>query len=273
MSSKTGNLEYKTFKFGSLVPEGKTKDTDKNANGFKFSDLNSAQTVKNDITEEKLRNERIAESKSPFKISDIVRESRGINRQEQKDFEEKLNKQVDEKFKSVRELGYNEGLLIGKREGYEQAYNEALEVFSAKIQEMEGYVQNLKQQTDVVFEKNRQDTYSLIKNLTKWVILKEINDKEYLPRLLEKLVLELNQKANLLIKVNSENFAEMPHVLEEVQKKLGKLTNVRVEIGSELQHQGIILESEHGILDGSLEAQFKNLDRLFETVGLSEHES
>jgi hypothetical protein len=41
---------------------------------------------------------------------------------------------------------------------------------------------------------------------------------------------------------------------------------VRVEIVPELNHPGIILESENSLIDGSLEGVFQNIDKIFEQV-------
>ena len=52
--------------------------------------------------------------------------------------------------------------------------------------------------------------------------------------------------------------------------KVGKLTNVRVEADLDMKENGIMLESENTIIDGSLKAQFESIDKLFLSVGLNE---
>ena len=54
--------------------------------------------------------------------------------------------------------------------------------------------------------------------------------------------------------------------------RLGELTNIRVEEALNMDQPGLIVESENGIIDGSIEAQFKNLEKLFESVGIFEDE-
>jgi len=44
----------------------------------------------------------------------------------------------------------------------------------------------------------------------------------------------------------------------------------RVEVDLDQEENGIVLESENTIVDGSLETQFKSIDRVFENVGLYE---
>ncbi|MGB0454587.1 MAG: hypothetical protein ACPGJV_12840, partial [Bacteriovoracaceae bacterium] len=56
------------------------------------------------------------------------------------------------------------------------------------------------------------------------------------------------------------------------EAKLGKFTNTRVEVDYDIKDQGMVIESANGIVNGSLKQQFKNLDKLFESVGIKPSE-
>ena len=58
----------------------------------------------------------------------------------------------------------------------------------------------------------------------------------------------------------------MPEIIQTVEARLGQLSNVRIEIVPEINHPGIILESENGLIDGSMEGVFENIDKIFEQV-------
>jgi flagellar assembly protein FliH len=58
----------------------------------------------------------------------------------------------------------------------------------------------------------------------------------------------------------------MPEIITAVESKIGQLLNVRIEIVPEINYPGIILESENGLIDGSLEGVFQNIDKIFEQV-------
>jgi flagellar assembly protein FliH len=127
-------------------------------------------------------------------------------------------------------------------------------------------INGIQAQNGKLMEQNKAEVYEFIKRFTKWICLKEINEKLYLETLLEKLVLELNARKNLTVKVGRENFAQMPEVIAVVESRLGHLQNIRVEIVPEINHPGIILESENGLIDGSIEGVFANIDKIFESV-------
>ena len=70
------------------------------------------------------------------------------------------------------------------------------------------------------------------------------------------------------MQVNEKTFESMDSVIESVQKKIGKLDNVRVEIIPELEDDAIVLETENGILDASMTEQFSSLDEIFNSLDI-----
>jgi flagellar assembly protein FliH len=173
---------------------------------------------------------------------------------------------VNRRLEAAYQDAYQQGLDLGKEEGKVQAYAEHQESLAQNIETFANSIEQMKSQGDKLIEKNRHDIYEFVKRFTKWIILKEINEKVYLEGLLEKLILELNSRKNLLIKVGRANFSQMPDVIQAVEARLGSLSNVRVEIVPEINHPGIILESENGLIDGSMEGVFHNIDKIFEQV-------
>jgi flagellar assembly protein FliH len=272
MVMKNLNSEVKSFSFQSLVPsESEVVDTH-NASDFKLQTLNSADNLKNEVTEDTLRSERESANITDFSILPIIKELRGHNRQKADDIEAAVQAELKRRYEAIKQQGYDEGFEAGKKTGWDQAYTEATEKFSVQITSLEEFAKNAINQFEELLLQNKNRAFEMIKNLTKWVILKEMKDDTYLPLLLEKLVYEMNTKNNLVIRVNKHKFEAMPEIIEKVESKLGALQNVRVEIEQDMHNDGIILESENGIIDGSIDAQFKSIDRLFESVGLDKDE-
>ena len=140
------------------------------------------------------------------------------------------------------------------------AVDEKLEDFSQMVTSV------LKTQEEILFNQ-KTEMYKLLRNLSKWIVLRELQDDgKYIERLLERLLLEMQARHNLLIQVNADDFASMPDVLNHVQGRLGEMKNVRVEIDSSVTTRGIVVESENGIINATMEEQFKSLDKLFEDV-------
>ena len=237
---------------------------------YKLQELSGTALTKAKATETVIRKEREYASQTHFKISSMVKEHRGIIKQEEEDYQRAVEEEIERRLKLVQEESYQAGYNAGLEKGAKEAYDEAVEVYQDKIAVLESYIEEVKSFQSELFKNQKEEIYRMIKLLTKWVILKEVKNDQYMKDLFEKLILELNTKSNLLVKVNADHFEKMPEVLEIVQQRLGKLSNVRLEIEPDMKNSGIIIESDNGIIDGSLEAQFINLDKLFLSVGVDD---
>ena len=262
---KFRNSEIKNFEFSDLKgTHVVTQQTDFKT--FNFGELTGEVANREIVTDEDVRSERGFETKNNFKIDGVVRNSRGLARQEQSDFEKRIDQEVKKRLEAAYQDAYKEGLELGKAEGKAEAFAIYQEELNQKVDGFVQVVSAMQTQNDKVIEKNRHEIYEFIKRFTKWIILKEINEKLYLETLLEKLVLELNARKNLIVKVGRANFSQMPEIVQTVEAKLGQLSNLRIEVVPEINHPGIILESENGLIDGSMEGVFQNIDKIFETV-------
>jgi flagellar assembly protein FliH len=265
MASKQHSVQ--PYNFTSLVPSQDGHDPEKVVD-FEFSSLAESQKLSTSITPEIIRIEREQEQDKLFNILETVKEHRGLKQQAQDDYEKRVQDEVDRILAQEREKAYKEGFDKGMAEGLEEIKVQASDMFTAKIEEFSAQIEVSKQELDDSLLTQQNKIYETVKNLVKWVCLKEVDNAEYIERVLEKLILEINAKNNLVIRVNKDYFNQMDEILQSVEKKVGKLTNVRVEADLDLHDRGIILESENGIIDGSLVAQFNTLDKMFELVGV-----
>jgi len=204
---KPAPSEVKPFQFGAL--EG-VADTKVAWREFEMPPLGAGGKSAPAAPAKVIRAEREAESRTQFKIEGIVREYRGLTSQEQDDLEKRINIEVDRKLKETREAAYREGLDKGRLEGVGNAFAEASVIHREQIEEMAGIVEGLRGQCDSVLEKQHHDAYEMLKRMLKWLVLRDVSDQAYLPKLLEKLILEMSQRHNLLIRVHPEDFAAMP---------------------------------------------------------------
>ncbi len=259
-----GEVEEYTFQSFAPVNPDASEVTD-----YTFSDFEGKSVREIEEHQQTIKFERQKAKESSFKIAPIVMEHRGIKDQVETEREQRFQDEVAKRVEAIREeafrVGHEEGVQSGREEVFEQtrlATEEKLTTLTLMISEV------LKTKEELLARQKKQ-IYETIRNLTKWVILRELKeDGKYIHNLLEKLILELQSKSNLLIQVDQKSFEMMPDVLEVVQKRFGELTNVRVEIDYDIEGAGVVLESDNGIINGTLKEQFKSLDKLFTSVGL-----
>ncbi len=261
---KLQGKNVKSFQFSDL--ENSERSSQNGFKPFSFSTIIGESINRTVLSDDQIRLERSFAQENDFKMDEMVKESRGLSRQEKNDLESRIVEEVNRRTAEAYEAAYKEGREQGLREGKEMSQQEYLAQLNKQVQQFHQIITDVQGQSNGILEKNREEIYEFIKRFTKWIILKEIDEKVYLSGLLEKLILELNARKNLIIKVGRANFSHMPEVIQAVESKLGQLLNTRVEIVPELNYPGIILESENGLIDGSLEGVFHNIDKVFDQV-------
>lgn len=236
---------------------------------YEFEDINNVSPAEAEEHEKTIKIERDHATRTNFKVAPIVKEHRGMIRQEENERESQIQNEVSRRLLLIEEEAYKKGFARGQEDGRQEVYRETQAATDEKLESLNGMISELLSVKAEMLKEQRQQVYEAVKTLTKWVILKELKeDGEYVERLLEKLILEMQTKSNLLIHVNQSSFESMPEVLEHMQQRLGELTNVRVEVDHGEDLPGVVLQSENGILNGRMGVQFKNLDKLFSNVGI-----
>lgn len=235
---------------------------------FEFKPLvNNSLAIAKSEFQQIIREERAHAKTTNFKVNPIVEKHRGLKDQEEQEYRDAVEKEVTRRIAEIQEDAFKAGFDEGVNQGREEIFNEMRNVVDQKLDSFSQMVNEvLKTQNDILTVQ-KKEVYLLIRNLTKWIVIRELKDDgTYIERLLEKLLLEIQARNNLLIQVNSSDFSEMPEILNHVQSRLGELKNVRVEIDSAIATRGMVIETDNGIINATMEAQFKNLDKLFEDV-------
>jgi len=262
--SDVNDYEFETFETENRLNKNGTE-----VKSYNFSNLNSKIDKSRKIKEQNsIKKERYQASSQNFSISPIVKEHRGMIAQAKKEREKKVSDEVDRKFSKIKEDGFKSGFDKGYEKGRKEVIEQTKAESNEKIELLTEMLETALLNERRLLEGQREEIYGLIKNLTKWVILRELkDDNDYLNRLMEKLIVEIGSSSNLHIQVNKNLFKKMPEVLESVEKKMGEIKNVRVEVDYDLGDVGFNIESKNLIIKGSLEDQFNTLDKLFESVG------
>lgn len=236
---------------------------------FKFHEFKQSEVYDLEEKNNMLRIERNDALKNSFSIAPVVKEHRGINKQEHEEREQIIEEEITKRLKKIQRQAYDEGRAEGIKAGKEEIFQQMSHECEQKLELFTEMIRNVLTTQSELIQKEKLAVYRTIRNLTKWIIIGELKqDEGYIARLLEKLIEELQVKNNLLVKVDPNSFETMPEILEQVEKTLGKLDQVRVEQDYDIAGPGIIIDSDNGIINGTLKEQFASLDALFAKVGI-----
>jgi flagellar assembly protein FliH len=244
------------------------EDGAENVKLFEFKPLlTNAQTLDKSDFQRLIKNEREAAKGSSFKVNPIVEEYRGFKEQESREYEERVEEEVKRRLAEIQDEAFKVGFDEGVNQGREEVFVQMRSVVDQKLENFSQMITAVLTTQEDILAKQKTEMYLLLRTLAKWIVLRELKeDGKYIERLLEKLLLEMQVRSNLLIQVNTNDFSQMPEILEHVQGRLGEIKNVRIEMDAHVSVNGIVVESDNGIINASMEEQFKSLDKLFEDV-------
>lgn len=265
---RTGAVEYNVSDYQFQTFDSNIESCN-GAKDFEFKSFDESSPLKKDPHQKIIKAERGAANKNQFEVSSIVREHRGLYEQEEQEREERIEKEVQKRVEALSEQAYQDGHAKGIEQGRKETIEQTQHEVEEKISLLSEMINRVLEAEQEMLDSYKKEIYTLTRSLTKWVILRELkDDDDYLKRLLDKLIHEINSKSNLLIKVGKAHFETMPEVLEQVEASLGKLKNTRLELDEELNNKGLIVESDNGIINASIKQQFKGISHLFESLGV-----
>jgi flagellar assembly protein FliH len=258
----TGVSEYTFTAFNTAEDEADSVKT------FEFLPLKkNTQMASRADFQKTIKLERTNAHNTQFKIHSLVEEHRGYKEQEEAEYEARVAAEVELRVQAIQEEAFKAGFDEGVNQGREEIFNEMRNVVDQKLDNFSQMITDVLKTQEEILNLQKKEIYVLLKNLTKWIILRELKDDgHYVERLFEKLLIEIQARNNLLILVNENDFKDMPEVVQLIEARLGQLKNVRIEIDRSVPGQGIILETDNGIINATMDEQFKSLDKLFEDV-------
>ncbi len=247
--------KFDSYKFKSFA-------VDENpSNVFNLKPLDENDILKK--TEKITIQERSAKQRG-LEIFSFIREQKErkqlLEKLEEERFQQEISKRLKIIEKDAIKQGYEEGLKIAKEEITKKFQAEG----EKKIEILNEMLKNALGLREQIYNTQKDQIIFLIKSLTKWVILRELKDDgKYLERLLEKLFLEIQTQQKFVVQINQKDYEKMPGILKILEQKLGEFKNSRVVIDFELPENGVIIDSENGIIKSTLDGQFAVFDEIF----------
>ncbi len=200
-----------------------------------------------------------------FEVASIVGKYRNIKSQEREELEKKIYSELQGRLGEIEKAAFDKGYS----EGFKQGNSDIQNKLDIEVEQQIGKVTDLvnevlSSRTQLLSDRVR-DSYKLLNNIARWIIMRELKDDgQYIQTLLQKLLLNMEAKNDVVVYVSEQKFSQLEEALESVQNNIGKLKNVRIVKKPELENDaGLIIECENGTVDGSVETQMQNIDRIF----------
>jgi len=210
--------------------------------------------------------ERAARAKKDarFSLSPLLRDPLAVEEEERRVIDKKVREHVarlaeEAKAKSIA-VGYREGL----KKGHEEAFARFKEAGADRLERFTQVVEAVESAKEQIYLANERFLIELVYKISRMLLLKELKaDREYVQRLARELIERVGVRENITIHI-SENDAETAGMLKEgLEKSLGTLKNLNIQISNQVEFGGCIVETEWNAIDASVDRQ---LEGIYETL-------
>ncbi len=216
-----------------------------------------------DYDRKKLK-EKLSVKDSRFSINAISKTALSIDEEELRAIEEKVKRRVSDLSEEAKEnaftIGYEEGLKKGYKEAYEKHQLEG----KNKIEQFEKFISECESAKKDLFIANERFLIEIVFRVARLILLKELStDREYILRLTKELIEKVGVRENIKIRLNAEDMATAVQLKEGLEKSLGVLTNLSVEVSNQVHRGGCMIETEWNAIDASIETQLQGIYAAF----------
>lgn len=211
-----------------------------------------------------------------FEIEESVVKLRKIQDAKENQINRLIGERVEKELEALKKEAYEEGYAKGIELGKEESRAEEKEAIQKSIQQVELMVSNLLSRQDELIKGQDQNINKLIRDLVKWITLKEIEkDDNYLVRLIDKIVEENKESSKINFHVGTGIIASFKDSIEVINEELTKKhgENVIIRESSSLSKDAIEVELESTIIKAGLSDQLSVLDELFQEGAGDSHDS
>jgi flagellar assembly protein FliH len=203
-----------------------------------------------------------------FRVDPVVAEYVGIDELEKESQKKEVAQQALTLSKEIQEKAYREAYNLGLEEGRQKAYDEEKQRLASEMQIIRDLIEEIRTAKTEIYKSNEKQIVNLCYYMAKRLLMKEIETNEaYIETLIRKTLEMAQSDEEVTIRVSKEdkNWVEM-HA-ETVFSDLNLDSSTRIEEDSQVQRGGVIVETNHGMIDATVEQRLEKLETIVTKQG------
>lgn len=201
---------------------------------------------------------------SRFKIDDLVSQQTGISRAEKKKIEQKIEERVIEKLNEIQEKAYQEAYDLGLQEGKRAAYEQHDAIIKTSLQEIQQLLEGVRSMKKEALNQNEGVLIDLLYYICEKIVGEHIQKNEAtIKEIMSQVIDSLDSKENITVRLNDQDFETIKKLMQEINQDSDIYKKIKFYPTQEIQKGGCIFETDHGLVDATLE---ERLNKLWETL-------
>ncbi len=203
---------------------------------------------------------REKEKGSDFIMSDVLRQTTGVDAIEKMSEETKIENKVLEKLSLIQEEAYQKAYQLGLDEGLKKAFAEKTNKINFDLNELENLMNQINVLKEELVKQNEAHIVQLVYDIARRIAFDHIEEKPEIVISVIKNAIEMAQAdedVNVLVAASQVEF------LEKMKAQTGRefefLRKVKFQVSDQVTSGGCIIETNFGVVDARIEERVNKL--------------
>lgn len=197
---------------------------------------------------------------SGFVLSDVLRQTTGVDEIERVSEEQKIENKVLERIALIQEEAYEKAYQLGLEEGMAKAFSEKTADINFNLTELEKFMTQLSLLKEEMMRQNESHLIQLVYQIASRIAFDRIEEKPEIVISVIKDAVEMAQadeEVNVLVSEAQVDF------LEKMKNQTGRefefLKKIKFQTSNQVTSGGCIIETNYGVVDARIDERVSKL--------------
>ena len=197
---------------------------------------------------------------SDFVMSDVLRQTTGVEEIERQNEEQIIEEKVLEKISVLQEDAYKQAYDLGFEEGTQKALQDKTAELEQKISDLGVLAANLVKIKEELVYQNEAHIMRMIYEIASRLAFDHISEKqEVVLNLIKKSIEEAQAEDNINVRVSNEQLEFLEQVKQTAGRDFEFLKKVKFEGSDSISVGSCVVETNYGVIDARIEERVDKL--------------
>lgn len=197
---------------------------------------------------------------SDFVLSDILRQTTGVDEIERQSEESRIEQKVLERIALIQKQAFDEGYRLGKDEGHAAALEKRTTEIDRGLLELNDVLESIKSLKSDLISNNEAHMMSLIYQIAEKLAYDHIEQKpEVILEVIRRAIHTAQAEEEVTVLIAPEQVEFLEAYKNSENEKYEFLSNIRLQPSDLIQAGGCIIETNYGAIDARIHERFKKI--------------
>lgn len=200
------------------------------------------------------------EGKRRFVINELVAETTKLEELEKKNFQTLVEGEVLSRLKAIEENAYAEAYALGTKDGFDKGFEEMVSQVKTQVESLKNVTELINNQKTKLAIDNEKHLVETIFHIAKALAMAEIRaNPENVLKVITKALENAQSEEEIILKINPKDSEFLERVKATAGNPFERMSHLRVEASENIAPGGVIVETNYGIVDATIETRVRKI--------------